>query len=258
MSKSASSSRLIRTRRLRLNAAVTPRASLHGGAQGRRILAQIRADDQSGSGAEVGRDSGEKALRLFGREVADGRSGKKAETIAAARGRQFERSGVVGADRHDPDMRVIGRQNPGGSDQLSATDVDRNEGRGRTQRVEQQSDLFRCAGAEFDQHRSGARRFRHLGRVPFQQRDFGARRVILRKFGDLLEQAGARVVVEILRRQGLLRHRKSGLHVGEKILLFVRIFDETGERRRGKVVGRHGKGYRASLAMRRPANVQRM
>jgi hypothetical protein len=96
-------------------------------------------------------------------------------------------------------------------------DVDRQVGR-RAQRAQQQPRLEALAAAVLDQLDVLAppREARDRVDVGARQRELGAGQVILRQPADALEQLAAGGVVEILRRQRLLRPRQSGNNIFKK------------------------------------------
>ena len=127
----------------------------------------------------------------------------------------------VGHHGADVEPRIFGRQRLPRGGQRGLADVDRHVAAQRArvaQRVEQQPGLVRRPGAELDQRpRAGLRR--DPGRVRAQDLPLGASRVVLRQFGDLVEQRAALRVIEPLGRQRLRFRGEPGPGVGAECFL---------------------------------------
>src|SRR6185503_2699471 len=87
-------------------------------------------------------------------------------------------------------------------------DVDRNIDR-RLQRTDEEPALDTLAAAVLDQLPAAAGEARDRAQVAARERELGARQVVLGKTADALEERAAGGVVEVLRREGLLRLRKT-------------------------------------------------
>jgi len=84
------------------------------------------------------------------------------------------------------------------------------------QRLDQDAGLGLNAAAEFDQLGLGPYELRDFRDVAAQDRRLGARQVVLGQLADRFKQPAALLVVEILRRDALLRERKAGERVLEE------------------------------------------
>src|SRR5438874_1517339 len=71
----------------------------------------------------------------------------------------------------------------------------------------------RADGTRLDE-RARTKRLDYFAGAARQQRSLGTRKIILRKTGDLLEQLGTALVIEVLRRQLFLTPREPLAHVG--------------------------------------------
>jgi hypothetical protein len=87
-------------------------------------------------------------------------------------------------------------------------------------RIEHQSSLFRAAGSKLDERRRTqvVEQWFHLA---LEQRALGARQIVLGEPRDLLEQLRADAIVEVFRRQLLLREREAAPNVAEDCRLDV-------------------------------------
>ncbi len=213
-----SSSRLMRARRFRLKRAVTPCASLYAAC--RRAGSFFRSTPirspppAPGHRARVLQES----RRLRRREVADGRAGKVDDAPARAHAvqvRQGERPRIVGAHRDDREAGKIPGERSRGSPQLRGGDVDGEVGH-RRECLDEDARLAAAAAAVLDQRAPRPEALRHVARVRAHDRDLGARRIVLGQLADRVEQRAARLVVEILGRQRLLRPRQAVQHVVEE------------------------------------------
>jgi hypothetical protein len=118
-------------------------------------------------------------------------------------------------ERGDPQPRIPGRQRDGGVLEHRGIDVERHELAQRARlghRLQQESGLLRGAAAELDQ-RLAARQPRDLAGLLGQDRRLRPGEVVLGQPGDLVEQHAAALVIEVLRRQSLVRRGQAGSHV---------------------------------------------
>src|SRR6185295_1167504 len=127
-----------------------------------------------------------------------------------------DRSSDLAVDRDDLEPRELAPKARGRLAQRGAGDIDRQVGR-RAQGADKKPRLQALAAAVLDELAALSGKARDRGEVRFGQRELGASQVILGKPADALEQATAGVVVEILRRQRLLRERESRDHFVQKI-----------------------------------------
>ena len=151
-------------------------------------------------------------------EIAYGRAGKvdclSADRHADELG-QRQRPGVVGAHAVDvqPGERL---SQPGcGRPERLARDIDGHIKR-RLQLLDQDACPGARAAAELYQLAIRAEELRHRGGMLAHDREFGARGIVLRQGADSLEQLAAARIVEVLRRQRLLRPRQTRQHVIEE------------------------------------------
>ena len=115
---------------------------------------------------------------------------------------------------------------------------------------EQHPRLDSRAGAESDQLRVGADRFRHLAPVVPQQLCLRARDVILGQLADFLEQLDAAFVVKKFAWERTRRGRKTGENFREEILI------DRLEIEHSHHAGRTA--HERSRASRMPLNCQRL
>src|SRR5882672_1112193 len=125
-------------------------------------------------------------------------------------------SGEVRYDRSDAQLRVVACQ-PGRSlVEGICADVDRHVSRELRRRIEQQARLGAFSAAELHQCCALWNARGQLFCNVAQQGGFGTGDVIVVRPADLLEQARACGVVEVLRGQLLVPRRQAGDHVGGK------------------------------------------
>ena len=151
--KSPSSSRLMRTRRLRLNSAVTPSLVIVGRDQGLDVLAQVDADNRLAAASHMLAHPTQKSAGVGGQEIAERAPRKK---------RRARTSGDIGWNvkvggeiRDDRPHRKIGKPIPKPLDRLAEKirrDIDRRVHARRTKRIDQDLGLDRRSGAVFEQH----------------------------------------------------------------------------------------------------------
>jgi hypothetical protein len=176
---------------------------------------------------------------------------------------QGERLREVGHHRLHRQVREIAREAGGRVAQEVRRDVHRHVARERAHRRQQQARLAAGAAADLHEAVDAADLALQLRRQAGQQARLGARRVVLRDLGDLLEQLGAAAVVEPDAGDVLLVVVESVEHVG----LELRV-DAEGRRERRDVVARGQLGrplrvrpldvlFHASSARRSPLNCQR-
>jgi hypothetical protein len=170
-----------------------------------RVLAQVDADEEPAARPDEPRHAGHQRDRFRRLEVPDRRAGEVdgAAARSAARPRQPHRGGEVRAEREHLERGVVDAQRERSLVQVLARDVDRHVRRGPLEAVEQQPRLRAAAAAVFDEQGACADARCHLARVRTQDRELGARRVVLGEGADLLEQLRALRVVEVLARQRL-------------------------------------------------------
>ena len=119
-------------------------------------------------------------------------------------------------------------------------DVDRDVAAGLEQRKEPRR-LGAIARAQIDQRRSHADLPGHLGTVRREDGGLGAGRVVLRQFGDRLEQMGAEPVVQVLGRDMRSRLQQTSLDRGALGGRIGRMPLDEARRAQGKVHKRHGR-----------------
>ena len=193
--------------------------------------------------------------RGAGPEVAD-RAAEEGEQRALGARDPLEVGLVVADDAVDVQARVLVDELVGDAARDLLGDVDghvRLERAGVAHRVEQHPALGGGARAELDQ-RPRRRRGDDLGRAGVEDLALAAGRVVLGQLGDPLEQLGAALVVEVLRRQ-LLERAGEALaddlgHPGERAAL--RQVDLDLDR-----AARAAASSSASLAQRKPAKIWR-
>ena len=92
-------------------------------------------------------------------------------------------------------------------------DVDRQIGPRLAELFEQQPGLEAAAAAEFDQLAIRADRLGHLGGVALEDRQLGARQIILVELADLVEERRAAFIVKVLAGDVLLGPAQAVEHV---------------------------------------------
>ncbi len=183
--------------------------------QGPLGLHHIDADQEAPAPAEQGARAHQEGLRLLRREIADGGAGEEAgDRPALSGGRQADRAGEILQERGHGERRIVAADRGGGLVEGGAADVDGRVDADLGGGVEQDPRLDAGAGAELDQGRAGRNDPGDLRRDATQERDLGAGRIVLRDLGDRLEQARALGVVEVFRRDRLLRLGEAREHVG--------------------------------------------
>ena len=100
------------------------------------------------------------------------------------------------------------------------------------QAPDEQPRLDAGAAAEFDQLAAAPGEARDVAQMGARQRQLGSRRVVLGLVADRLEQGAAPGIVEVLRRERLLRARQPGQDVVQK-MRFGKIFEAPADRSRG-------------------------
>ncbi len=188
-----------------------------GGVEYLGVLDEIDADDEGCPRAQHAPGVPQERGRVLRLEVADGRAREKAGPRQAHdRAREPERARKVRGDWQDAQARPIMLQLPGLLPQHLGGNVDRHIGIDRRRRVQQDAHLASRAAAELDERGLRSEHACDVGVVLAQDRQLAARRVVLRKLGNLFEQLRAALVVEILRRQELLPRAEPRQHVAQK------------------------------------------
>src|SRR5690606_6917503 len=179
-----------------------------GGQEDRRVLAQIGAEEEAIAGREVAAGQREELGGGLRRPVADARADEEQEARAGCGG--DARRELLDAAEERPDLELGAGQRVAGGGERGGRDVDRQVGGARARRragagrddaSEQDAGLAAAAGAELDDRARGTGERGDLVAVRLEDRDLGAREVVLGEPRDLLEQARALVVVEEVRRQ---------------------------------------------------------
>src|SRR6266498_4080252 len=181
------------------------------------ILDQIGAQQQPLPRLQWRAQGRQERRPLAGQQVADGPAEERDHPGAAAR-QEPEVAGEVADHAVHVQRRVVGRDGGDRLAQRRLRNVQRDERAQRAmrpQRVEQQAGLLRRARAQLDQRlRPGDPG--DVAGPAHQHRVLGARRVVLRKLRDPLEQPAAPLVVEPLARKPFRGGSQPGEHVGTK------------------------------------------
>src|SRR5687767_1413022 len=162
------------------------------------------------------------------REQCDGRLPRKVSDRAAEERderrigqlRKREWLGDVGNDRNDPDLGIVRLELERGRFQEITAHIDRDVRLGaalRAHGIENEPRLRRTPGAELHQ-RAWLDESDDLPNDGLQQCPLGAREVILGQLGDLLEEVGATLVVEVLRGQLLRGGRQAAPYIADHLL----------------------------------------
>jgi hypothetical protein len=172
----------------------------------------------------------QKALRLLGQQVADGRTGEIGDP-PPERARQLDRTREVAHHRGDLQPGKLVHQARRREPQGRLRDVDRHVVRG-PQAPDEQARLHARATAELDQLAAAAGEARDVLEMGARQRQLGARRVVLGLAADRLEQRATPGVVKVLRRERLLRARQPRENVIQEMRL-GEVFEAPADRMRG-------------------------
>ena len=173
------------------------------------VLDEVGTEQEVVVGAEHRRDVAQERRPGIGQQVAD-RATEERDEPAAAPGNVLEIEREVADDGLHVDAGILPLDRGGGIVQRLLADVERHEAReqsGVAHGVEQHPRLLRRARAELDQ-RVGAGPGNDLGCTLDEDLPLATRRVVLVEARDLLEQRGAAIVVEPLRRDVLRRARE--------------------------------------------------
>src|ERR1022692_4839546 len=179
-----------------------------GGQKNLRTLGEIGAQQQSVAGAQRSSDAPQNPYGLVWFEIPNTRSDVEHQLAPADATQRGYASGVVGDDGIDPQPGKLpaqlrfrflqrGRRNINRVKQCAALPAQ--------QFLNQNAGLAGGASAEFDQSQRRSRMLQDIARVRLQDRALGAREVVLRQLGDLLEEGRADVVIKQFRRQPLGR-----------------------------------------------------
>ncbi len=261
-SKSASRRLLSTCRQFVTNAGGDPARVVVRRDQAVGALDQVRAEQQPVAGVQGVGERAEEGRALLDVEVADG-SAQEGDHAPAAPGR-CPRCSVKSPTRASTCRLgyLLGELPRRGPEGLLGH-VDRDEAgelAGRREGVEQDAGLVAGAAAELDQRRGAGGRDDVVG-VPRQDGALPLGGVVLREPGDLVEQLGADVVVEPLRRQAARLGAQSSSHVLDQgVAGPVRVEDDRDHRWAGRVhdaaPGRPGVGAPPS-ARRTPDSAHR-
>ena len=175
------------------------------GLQPADVLDEIGTEQEVVVAVQAARDGAEETTTGVGEQVADRPTEEDDEATAVVR-EQLQVAVEVADNGFDLDAGILVLDRARGFVQRLFAHVEGREAAQRsfiTKCVEQQARLRAPSRAQFDQ-RLGARQPRDITCVRLQDHALRARRVVLGKARDLVEQLGAAVVVEPLRRQ-LLR-----------------------------------------------------
>ncbi|MCY1417318.1 hypothetical protein D9M71_328500 [compost metagenome] len=155
-------------------------------------------------------------------EVTNGGAWKKTDTGVPGRfGRQLQRTAEIIDQRRDIQLPVLLSQQRGRLVQGIGADVDGHVQRNLWRGVEQQAGFHAGATAELHQRRARWNLRSNLSRNLGQQRGFGARRVVLGRLADGLEQLGTHGVVEVFGWQAFLRGRQAADDIPAKLTVVV-------------------------------------
>jgi hypothetical protein len=138
----------------------------------------------------------------------------------------------VADDAVQLELRILLRELLDARAQNGLAHVEGDEGREGAEvyeRVEQEPRLVGGSRAELDQ-RLGTRRFCDCRRVLFENRTLATREVVLGKASDLVEELGAAVVVEPLRRNRLRHRGQPATNVGAQRLGSLALRKENANR----------------------------
>ena len=168
-----------------------------------RVLLQVGADQHLAAGTEQLCPIRQECDDLAWLEIADRRAREKADALAIGSGklRQHKGPGVIGADRDHRELWKIGGEPRRRAAQLLARNVDRDIGGRPIERLEQDAHLVAGAAAELDETAMRTDAGGDIGGETVEDRDLGARQIILGQLADLLEQSRAARVVEKFTRQ---------------------------------------------------------
>ena len=165
-----------------------------GGDQSEGVFLQIHADQQMAIMAQHTGRAAQEGDRLVGQQVADGRSGEKAQPATGHAGWRIVQG--QGGHLHEIAMhrphgqpRMVAGQGGAGRHHVLDRNVDRHIGHRIAQRIQHQPGLDRRAAAEFDQRGAASGAGGDLGRPHMQDPGLGAGGVIGGKAGDAVEQA---------------------------------------------------------------------
>ena len=209
-SKSPPSSRLITCRTLRLNSAVTPRESLYAASSRAGSLTRSVPSSNASPAPSSPWRAREKACALLAREVADRRA-EEGEEPPPPFGKPHEMTLEVADDAVHLDPRILVRDRCCRLPQRLLGDVEGHEASevaGLDHRVEQEPGLLGRARAWLDE-RVRLRQRRDVVGTLGENDPLAAREVVLGQPRDLVEERGAALVVEPLRRQLLRRRREA-------------------------------------------------
>src|ERR1017187_3228116 len=164
-----------------------------------RTLGEIGAQQQRVAGAQRPADAAQNPYGLVLFEIPDARSDVEHQLAPADATQRGYASGVVGDDGIDSQPGKLpselrfrflqrGRRNINRVKQGAALPAQ--------QLLNQNAGLAGGAGAEFDQGQRRSRMLQDVAREALKDRPLGAREVVLRQLGDLLEEGRAEVVIK--------------------------------------------------------------
>src|ERR1017187_7054114 len=170
-----------------------------GGQKNPGTLGKIGAQQQSVARAQRSPDAPQNPYGLVGLEIPNTRSDVEHQLAPADATQRGYASGVVGDDGIDPQPGKLpselrfrflqrGRRNINRVKQGAALPAQ--------QLLNQNAGLAGGAGAEFDQGQRRSRMLQDVAREALKDRPLGAREVVLRQLGDLLEEGRAEVVIK--------------------------------------------------------------
>src|SRR5581483_5030295 len=169
-----------------------------------RVLLEVDADHESAAGRQHGAEDAQEARRLDGHQVADGRAGEESRLVPPCQlSRQSNGKGEIGDDGAHGDVRKARRQPPLSGSQGAVRHIDGDVSAKARQAIEQHLRLEARAGAELDEHAAVRHAGCNLLVMSFEDRGLGARRIVLWKLGDPLEQLAAPRVIEVAAGQRL-------------------------------------------------------
>src|ERR1017187_2358495 len=165
-------------------------------------LGEIGAQQQSVARAQRPPNAAQNSYSLVRFEIPNTRSDVEHQLAPVDATQRRHASGVVRDDRIDPQLRKLpaemrycflqsGRRNVNGIKQCAAL--------APQQFPNQNAGSGGCAGPEFDQSQRRSGVLQDLASVGLKNRPLGAREVVLRQLGDLLEEVRANLVVKQFR-----------------------------------------------------------
>src|SRR5713101_147211 len=200
---------------------VEPGPVVVGPFENRALLLEIDPDQHLPLGPEPLGAVGKKPHNRLRLEIADGRPREKPDALPRRAGqrRQWERTGIIGADRDDAQLGEIGGEPGGGLAEIFARDVDRHIGGRRLERLQEDAHLAAGTAAQFHEPAMRAEMRRDRAGIFLEDRDLGAGQIVFRNLTDLLEQGRAAHIVEEFARQRLRVLSEPGEHRSANSLL---------------------------------------